>query len=404
LLTFFFPPEAAWAGSAGSFEGAILPGARLLEGGLSFIFRGMQSTKLLSPRLSPVYLAVALVWAGCGSDSPVLDTGTTTGTAPGAGGGGSGGSGGGGVGGGVGSGGGSDGGSGGSGGSGGTGGSGGAAAACSGLSGETGTFEKTLMAGGKTRDYRVHVPPGYSPEKATMLVLDFHGYLESNDDIAKISQMDPVSDAHGFIVVYPQGISNSWNAGSCCGSAQSSSVDDVAFVKALLDALEAEYCVDKKRTFSVGFSNGGMLSHRLACELSDRIAAIGPVAGTMAIDACNPSRPVPVLHFHGTSDFVVPYNGGGASGADSVEATIAGWVQRNGCKDAQPTVVYQKGDSTCEEYQQCEDGATVRLCSVDGGGHQWPGGESASGFAGKLTKDIIASEEMFTFFAAHPMK
>jgi polyhydroxybutyrate depolymerase len=260
------------------------------------------------------------------------------------------------------------------------------------------------MAGGKTREYRVHVPPGYAPDQATMLVLDFHGYLESNDDIAKISKMDPVSDAHGFIAVYPQGVSNSWNAGSCCGSASSSDLDDVGFVAALLDALEAAYCVDKKRVFSVGFSNGGMLSHRLACELSDRIAAIGPVAGTMAVEACNPTRPVPVIHFHGTSDFVVPYNGGGASQADSVADTIAGWVERNGCKDVEPAVVYQKGDSTCEEYQQCNEGASVRLCTVDGGGHQWPGGESASGFAGKLTKDIVASEEMFTFFAAHPMK
>jgi polyhydroxybutyrate depolymerase len=260
------------------------------------------------------------------------------------------------------------------------------------------------MAGGKTREYRVHVPPGYSPDQATMLVLDFHGYLESNDDIAKISKMDPVSDAHGFIAVYPQGVSNSWNAGSCCGSASSGGVDDVAFVSALLDALEAEYCIDKKRTFSVGFSNGGMLSHKLACELSDRIAAIGPVAGTMAIETCSPSRPVPVIHFHGTSDFVVPYNGGGAAGADSVKDTIAGWVLRNGCKDVEPSVVFQNGDSTCEEYQQCDDGAAVRLCTVDGGGHQWPGGESASGFAGKLTKDIVASEEMIKFFAEHPMK
>lgn len=333
-----------------------------------------------SSRLVPVFFAIAALGCG-GSGTDVIDTATPSGTS------GSGGSGG------------SGNGSGGSGGSGGS-----VSAACSGLSGETGTFEKTLMAGGETREYRVHVPPGYSPDQATMLVLDFHGFTETNDDIAKISKMDGVSDAHGFIAVYPQGISNSWNAGSCCGTASSSGVEDVGFVTALLDALEAEFCIDKKRTFSVGFSNGGMLSHRLACELADRIAAIGPVAGTMAVDACSPSRPVPVIHFHGTSDFIVPYNGGGASGSDSVNDTIAGWVARNGCKDAAPAVVFENGDSKCEEYQQCDDGAAVRLCTVDGGGHQWPGGESASGLAGKLTQDIIASEEMFKFFAEHPMK
>lgn len=235
-----------------------------------------------------------------------------------------------------------------------------------------------------------------------MLVLDFHGYLESNDDIEKISKMDGVSDTHGFLVVYPQGKSTSWNAGSCCGSAASSGSKDVEFVGDLLDALESEYCVDKKRVFSVGFSNGGMLSHRLACELSDRIAAIGPVSGTLAVDACAPARPMPVIHFHGTSDFVVPYNGGGLGGADSVKDTIDGWVKRNGCT-GQPVNVYSKGDASCDEYQSCAQGASVRLCSIDGGGHQWPGGESAGGIGGKLSTDISASEEMFTFFSAHPM-
>jgi polyhydroxybutyrate depolymerase len=265
-------------------------------------------------------------------------------------------------------------------------------------------FEKTVMSGGEAREYRVHVPEGYAPDKATMIVLDFHGYTESNDDIVTISKMDAVSAAHGFIAVYPQGKSTSWNAGACCGTSSSSGVDDVGFVRDLLDALAADYCVDPKRVFSVGFSNGGMLSHRLACELSDRIAAIGPVSGTMAIDGCSPGRPVPVIHFHGTSDFVVPYDGNGLGGADSVEDTIKGWVERNGCKDGAPAVVYQKGDATCEEYQQCTDGASVRLCTIEGGGHQWPGGESAGGLGGALSKDITASEEMFTFFEAHPMK
>jgi polyhydroxybutyrate depolymerase len=283
-------------------------------------------------------------------------------------------------------------------------GAGGAAAAvdCEGLSGDTGDFEQTVMSGGEAREYLVHVPPGYSPSKAAMVVLDFHGYLESNDDIVKISKMNAVSDAHGFIAVYPQGKSTSWNAGKCCGSSATTKVPDVEFVGAMLDALEASYCVDKKRVYSAGFSNGGMLSHRLACELSDRIAAIGPVAGTMAIDACSPSRPVPVIHFHGTSDFVVPYNGGGLAGADSVEDTIAGWVQRNGCT-GQPVNVYKNGDTTCDEHQGCAGGSAVRLCSVDGGGHQWPGGESA-GPGGKVSMDVSASEEMVAFFLAHPMK
>jgi polyhydroxybutyrate depolymerase len=235
-----------------------------------------------------------------------------------------------------------------------------------------------------------------------MAVLVFHGYLETSAQIETITEMTPVADAHGFLVVYSQGLSNSWNAGACCGSSASLDVEDVQFVRDMLDRLATDYCVDPKRVFSAGFSNGGMLSHRLACELSDRIAAIGPVSGTMAIDACNPLRPVPVMHTHGTSDFVVPYNGGGLGGAASVQTTISGWVTRNGCTDAQPTTVYQNGDATCQEYSQCNGQAPVRLCTIDGGGHQWPGGTSA-GPGGTLSMDLDTSEALAAFFEAHPM-
>jgi polyhydroxybutyrate depolymerase len=287
-------------------------------------------------------------------------------------------------------------------GSGGGGGSGGAAPGCSGLSPDVGDFEGTVQSSGEARTHRVHVPPSYVPTQATMLVLNFHGLLESAADIEQISQMTPVSDAQGFIVAYPQGISSSWNAGSCCSPAATQDVDDVQYARDLIDALAATYCIDPRRIYATGFSNGGMLSHRFGCELSDRIAAIGGVSGTVAVESCAPGRPVPVAHFHGTADFIVPYNGGGAGGAESVDETILGWVQRNGCTDAAPTVVFQEGDATCEEYSSCNEGAAVRLCTLDGGGHQWPGGESA-GLGGPLNMDISASQALGEFFAAHPM-
>jgi len=290
----------------------------------------------------------------------------------------------------------------GSGGAGGAGGAGGGAAACVGLDGTPGDFERTLLSGTQMREYRVHVPPGYDPTKPTMLVLVFHGFLETSEQIEDITVMTPVSDARNFLLVYPQGLSTSWNAGACCGSSASSDVEDVKFVGEMLDALSQEYCVDPKRVFASGFSNGGMLSHRLACEMSDRIAAIGPVAGTMAIDDCTPARPVPVMHVHGTSDFVVPYNGGGLGGAQSVQNTITAWKERNGCTDGQPTGVYENGDALCVEYSQCNAQASVRLCTLDGGGHQWPGGTSA-GPGGTLSMDLATSEALAAFFEAHPM-
>lgn len=303
------------------------------------------------------------------------------------------------------------GGSGGSAGSGGSGGTdggagaggGGAAPACSLAPVAPGTTERSITSGGATRKARVHVPTGYDAKQKVPLVLVFHGYLENAQQIEKISEMTPVSDAKGFVVAYPEGISQSWNAGKCCGSAASQKAPDVQFVSDLIDALSSDLCIDDKRVYAAGFSNGGMLSNRLACELSNRIAAFAPVSGPLAMDGCSPTRFMPMIEFHGTSDLVVPYGGNGLGGALSVAANVAFWTQNAGCTDGQPTQVFKNGDSTCVEYSQCQAGAAVRLCSVEGGGHQWPGGQSAGSLAGKLTQDIDASDEMVKFFLAHPL-
>jgi polyhydroxybutyrate depolymerase len=255
--------------------------------------------------------------------------------------------------------------------------------------------------GNDARAYRVHVPGSYTPSTATSVVLVFHGFTQDAAGIEQQAEMDPVSDAHGFIAVYPQGLNNSWNAGGCCGMSSSQGVDDVAFVGHLLDQLATAYCVDPKRVFAAGFSNGGMLSHRLGCEMSDRIAAVGAVSGTLAIDVCTPPRPVAVMHVHGTADFVVGYADGGFSGAQGVPPTIATWTKNDGCTDATPTNVFKNGDASCDEHQACEAGVAVRLCTIDQGGHQWPGGQDD--FLGKLSANLDASEEIAKFFEAHPM-
>jgi len=257
-----------------------------------------------------------------------------------------------------------------------------------------------LSFGGDDRTYRVHFPPGYPGGGDYPVVLMLHGYLETGDQFETISQMTPAADAAGYVVVYADGRSSSWNAGSCCGTSSSSGVDDVGFVGALLDELEATTCIDARRVYAAGFSNGGMLSHRLACEMSDRIAAIGTTSGTLAFDPCAPSRPVPVMHTHGTDDFVVPFDGGGFGNATSVDDTISVWLDRNGCSDDEPVAVYENGDATCVAWAGCEDDAEVRLCTIQGGGHQWPGGESA-GPGGTLSGDLQTSEELLAFFDSH---
>lgn len=284
----------------------------------------------------------------------------------------------------------------------GQGGSGGIVAKCSAAPMPPGVSEVKIKSSGVERTARLVIPAGYDATQPTPVVLVFHGYLETAEQIENISQMTPAAAAAGFVVVYPQGISTSWNAGKCCGSSSSSKRPDVQFVSDLLDHLQTQICLDPKRIYAAGFSNGGMLSNRLACELSHRLAAIGPVAGPLAIDECLPQRVMPVIEFHGTSDFIVPYAGGGLSGTRSVQDNIEFWQKNAWCTDTAPAEVFQNGDSTCTEYNQCKDGAAIRLCTVQGGGHQWPGGKSA-GPAGKLTQDVSASTEMLKFFLAHPM-
>jgi polyhydroxybutyrate depolymerase len=170
----------------------------------------------------------------------------------------------------------------------------------------------------------------------------------------------------------------------------------------MIDALSAELCVDPARIYATGFSNGGFLSHRLACERADRIAAIAPVAGVMGMPSCTPSRPVPVLHFHGTLDTLVPFEGSAQNGFPSVRDSFAGWGERDDCT-GEPAVTFAQGDTTCETYADCEGGAEVTLCTVTGGGHTWPGGLPIPGL-GHTTSEIAATEAMWAFFAAHPIR
>lgn len=253
------------------------------------------------------------------------------------------------------------------------------------------------------RKVQVHVPAGYAPTHATPIVINLHGLASDGRDQAQVAKMLASSDAHGFIAVHPNGTGapRGWNGGDCCNPASASDVDDTAFVGALIDELEAKLCADPDRVFAIGLSNGGFLAHRLACELSDRIAAVGAVAGVLGIDSCTPSRPVPVFHVHGTSDLVIPFGGGGVNHSRSVAATIDGWIARNQCT-ASPTTFHDRGDATCVRHGGCASGAEVVLCTIQGGGHQWPGGESIGIFNGSLSEDLDATEAAWSFFQAHP--
>ena len=272
----------------------------------------------------------------------------------------------------------------------------------------------TVAAGNVSRTFRVHVPPGYRPGAPVPVVLMIHGGGGSALQFeTQSSEMDPIADREGFIAVYPDGtgLIKTFNAGICCGRAQSDDIDDVGFIGKLLDHLEGQLCTDRKRVFASGMSNGGLFSHRLACELSARIAAVAPVAGTIGVTTCTPSRPVPVLHIHGTDDGHVPFDGGQGCGPDSavftsVPATMEGWRTRNGCTTG-TSPYFQQGDGTCTAFGDCE--APTVLCTIADGGHSWPGGAPKSDAGsdcpgdGPQSTTFSASEVAWKFFQANPM-
>ncbi|MDP3276374.1 MAG: PHB depolymerase family esterase [Deltaproteobacteria bacterium] len=257
----------------------------------------------------------------------------------------------------------------------------------------------TVTHQGRERSFVVHLPSGYDRGRQTPMVLNFHG---RNSDAAQqiwIAQMTAKADRAGFIVVHPQGIGATWNAGFCCGEAQASNIDDVGFARAMLDSLSVQLCLDRRRVYATGLSNGAIMAHRLGCDLSDRIAAIAPVAGGNQTVSCSPRRPVPVQAYHGSADTVVPY--AGFAGQFSIPATMSDWRVRNRC-GATPSQSYLRGDVRCEVWSGCASDASVELCTVTGGGHQWPGGNSIP-LLGNNTTNVSATERMWDFFTAHPL-
>jgi polyhydroxybutyrate depolymerase len=285
-----------------------------------------------------------------------------------------------------------------------------------GRAGATGDRTLTITAGEQERTVLLHVPAGYEPTKGTPLVLGFHGYGGNAEGMRAQTGFDAEAEQRGLIVAYVLGTgtaSKGFNAGDCCGApAWTSDTDDLGLAREIHKKIDAEYCVDPKRVYSAGFSNGGFMSYRFACEAADLFAAVASVSGVLGLppESCKPARPVPILHIHGTADRTVAYEGGGAAGglgslvgikflsvADSVATFRTKWA----CGETSKEVV-TAGDTRCEEWTGCQGDARIELCTVTDGGHQWPGGKANPG-SGK-TSDFGATKAVLDFFAAHPMR
>ncbi len=289
-----------------------------------------------------------------------------------------------------------------------------------------GNCVRVVRVGKTQRRYRVYVPKKYKPTRPTPVIVAFHGGGGNPESMMRFSGLNQKAEEAGFIVAYPYGSgwdknrSLTFNGGNCCGYAQRKKVDDVGFVRALLDDLEKAANVDTNRVYATGMSNGAIMTYLVAAKLSDRFAAIAPVGGPMGTDTCEPKRPVSVIHFHGTDDQLAPFKGGRGKGTNvvpsflrpkfhSVDHAIQNWVKANGCAKNPKIVALpdkaQDGTTVTKKiWGNGKDGSEVVLISIKGGGHTWPGKEPTKAFLGKSTKNISANDMMWEFFQKHARK
>lgn len=281
---------------------------------------------------------------------------------------------------------------------------------------KAGDYEFSVVHAGLTRKYRVHVPQQYRAATPAPLVLAFHGGGGDMNHMATDAYYGLIakSDAEGFVVAFPNGYSKlssgkfaTWNAGTCCAAARDQNVDDVGFVRLVVDRLTSQLHIDRNRIYATGMSNGGMLSYRLACEMADTFKAIAAVAGTDNTTRCTPTSPISILHIHGQNDDRVLYNGGaGKKFGDSskvadfvsVPATVSKWVQLDGC-DATPQRVLETPGAYCDRYSRCQGNVAVQLCVTETGGHSWPGGAKPRGDE-PPSQAISANDVMWSFFTS----
>jgi polyhydroxybutyrate depolymerase len=275
---------------------------------------------------------------------------------------------------------------------------------------------------GMVRSYVIHVPKSYDQTRPTPLIFVLHGGGGQATRMENFTRFDEIAERENFIVLYPQGYKRQWNDGRNMESipAQQLNIDDVGFIRTLVDYICMQYSIDTTRIYATGPSNGGFMTTRLGCELSTKFAAIAPIISTFPkdlVNQCSPARAVPVMLINGTADPLVPYNGGEVRVGKqtrgevlSTEATIMYWVKNNNCSHTPVITPIEDRDktdgctATMETYRCSSGNADVILIRVDGGGHTLPGGKQylSKRIIGNVCRDFIAEEYIWEFFKKHP--
>ncbi len=280
-----------------------------------------------------------------------------------------------------------------------------------------GDYEIDLHVDGTRREFRVHLPPCYDHCRPLPVILAFHGMSANAKLLQRFVELDMAADKYGYITVYPDGTGvgplKGFKAGSSQGKRESRKPDDVIFTHALLDQLERTLCIDHRRIYATGLSNGAMMCYRLAVEMPQRIAAIAPVSGALGRGVCLPSCPISVMHFHGTCDDVLPFCGPHEKGLFAqdyhpVPCTIKFFAKAAGCSDnadveEQLNAVDDGTTVVTTSYSNPETGIEVVLVKICGGGHQWPQQPIGLKYLGRATAEINANEQMCCFFQRHAL-
>ncbi len=269
------------------------------------------------------------------------------------------------------------------------------------------TVTGTITSDNVKRSYRLYIPKSYTGATPVPLLFNFHGYTSNAAQQEFYGSFKAIADTANFLVLLPEGLPLiGTNTGFNNFSMPGVKPDDVLFTSDLIDSISAKYAIDRNRIYSTGMSNGGFMSYDLACFLSDKIAAIASVAGSMIplhLSTCQAKHPTPVMQIHGTTDPVIPYDGVGPLVTSShIDTLLNHWINFNGCNTL-PTKLNIPNSNTADNctaeryiYEGGKNGSTVEFFKIIGGGHTWPGTIIPTG-SGNTNRDFNASLAIWQF-------